>query len=1106
MIKMTGSGDQTTYIYWAFKTSWQDSIALNGCLKTWDAGYNIFGSNDRPAPDKNIIQLKIDSAGIVPGCIARITENFSIARNNFPGDTSAYNYVTDSMVPYAYSIAGYNMLSLDTTIFCKELKCPFLPLADTCVKSFFRLYQGYNPLNISEGITEINGAIYIGGGDNQLDYHPNSGNSFILKLNSDGHILKQRNYLIGDGNFGYLRKGNDSTLILYGEMDSAYYYYSFVAKVDTNLNISWIKILPFGIYPTSPNTFNIVDVKQYSDGSYFALVYEEYGIIYHRTLLIKLNANGGFIWTKSYTFPPPSGGYNQIVGSKLAINGGDVYVLCSNRYNNIAESILLKVDQNNGNVFWCKKFADPDDRLDISDLMSVYNNEIFFSGIVGQYPYKNVILKTDLNGNVIQAISHAIPNSSSTLRYSSTQNTDGTLSLVCDFYPANVYPFINKTGCDIKLDANLAIRYSRERPFAYLRDRDYLVSAADQSLYETGYILSPYQQSSQTNFYLMKYSPDGNLGVCPSDTFVFTVTPVPITVSSVNYIQSDTVFNVRTPFSYATQQHYMAEARQICSSVQGCDTLKIQGQDTICNNIAVFNAYRNSGCNAPVQWDIDQSEAQVIYSDDSIIYLQFLKTGNIKLYATLYSNCMPLKDSLKIYVLSSPPTLNLGPDTILCNNAAIILNAHKGFKTYLWQDGSVDSVFTVTAGGLYFVTVTDSCNNVFADSIIVSPDSYTPFDLGPDTAKCNKDTILLQINSGFNNYLWSPIVNMIFVTPTIVKVFPNNTMYYYVTARKANGCILKDSIKIIVNLSPIINLGADTSICRGDSLKLNAGGGFLNYLWSTGQNTSIIYVKTVGLYYVLATDANNCSSKDSLSILQLFPSPALHLSNDSLICTGQNKIFDAGPGFSSYLWNTGSTRRTISISSIGDYWVRVYDSKGCKNSDTIHIRQQQLPPSRFLLFSDTTLCQYDTISIKANRIFSSYLWSTGSSQPVITTSVPGLYWLQVTDQEGCIGKDTTTIMPKDCYKKIYFPNSFTPNQDGINDIYKPKIFGYLGYYHIIIYNRWGQKVFESFDPNRGWDGDFKVLKQEYGAFVWECSYQFKDEKMQFKQGTFLLLR
>ena len=117
-----------------------------------------------------------------------------------------------------------------------------------------------------------------------------------------------------------------------------------------------------------------------------------------------------------------------------------------------------------------------------------------------------------------------------------------------------------------------------------------------------------------------------------------------------------------------------------------------------------------------------------------------------------------------------------------------------------------------------------------------------------------------------------------------------------------------------------------------------------------------------------------------------------------------------------------------------------------------------------------------------------------------------MYTLQVVDRNGCTGRDTTLVTTKKCPYGIYFPNAFTPNKDGHNDLFKPVITGNPVKYHFSIYNRWGQRVFDTTDPTEGWDGSIANRDQESSAYVWICVYQFGGEKEKSSNGSFILIR
>ena len=324
-------------------------------------------------------------------------------------------------------------------------------------------------------------------------------------------------------------------------------------------------------------------------------------------------------------------------------------------------------------------------------------------------------------------------------------------------------------------------------------------------------------------------------------------------------------------------------------------------------------------------------------------------------------------------------------------------------------------------------------------------------------------------------------------------------------AEKTPGCFAFDTVRVTVFHSPMIKLGADTAICSGDSLLLDAGTGFSQYQWSNGVTVQQVNVKTVGSYSVIGITVEGCRSYDTLAITQLFALPVVSLDKDSTLCAGNIKTLNAGSGYAGYSWNTGSNSQSIIVNDTGQYAVAVIDNNGCKGGDTTFITEMLPAPSGFLE-SDTAICSYENLLLKATASFNQYTWSTGSTASSVVVKQPGIYWLQVKDSNGCTGKDSIIVNSKVCPNKFFMPTGFTPNNDGKNDVIKPILLGDVVKYRFWIYNRWGQLIFEATDLMKGWNGSYKGQPQHSGVYVWVCSYQFKDEEEKIQKGTFVLIR
>jgi gliding motility-associated-like protein len=136
--------------------------------------------------------------------------------------------------------------------------------------------------------------------------------------------------------------------------------------------------------------------------------------------------------------------------------------------------------------------------------------------------------------------------------------------------------------------------------------------------------------------------------------------------------------------------------------------------------------------------------------------------------------------------------------------------------------------------------------------------------------------------------------------------------------------------------------------------------------------------------------------------------------------------------------------------------------------------------------------------------FGHYNWNTGDTTQSISINEAGKFWLQATDPIGCSSHDTIIVRTNNSY--MVFPNAFTPNGDGDNDIFRPGS-NNLAKFHMAIYNRWGQIMFETDDALTGWNGRKADTDCPIGLYVYVASYEFKyQEKTKSARGSFTLIR
>ena len=269
----------------------------------------------------------------------------------------------------------------------------------------------------------------------------------------------------------------------------------------------------------------------------------------------------------------------------------------------------------------------------------------------------------------------------------------------------------------------------------------------------------------------------------------------------------------------------------------------------------------------------------------------------------------------------------------------------------------------------------------------------------------------------------------------------------------ANGC---DSMRTLnLTVKPSVATTVDQDICEGQS--------YLNYSAS-------------GTYVDHFTAVNGCDSSRTLHLTVKVKS---HTSIEQTICDGQS--------------NSGHT-------TAGTYTDIFPAANGC---DSIRVlKLNVLPKPSPDLGSDRELCLGENLTITPG-VFDSYLWQDLSTLDHLTVAKTGIYSVTVTNSCGSTS-DQIVVTNKVC--QTYFPNSFTPNNDGKNDIFRILYEGInLQKYELQIFDRYGKEIFISRNVSEGWDGKYKTVNCNQGVYVWSCSFK-KSGLLTNLKGTVILLR
>jgi len=407
---------------------------------------------------------------------------------------------------------------------------------------------------------------------------------------------------------------------------------------------------------------------------------------------------------------------------------------------------------------------------------------------------------------------------------------------------------------------------------------------------------------------------------------------------------------------------------------------------------------------------------------------------------------------------------------------------------------------------LYIVTLVDlNTGNSVSDTVKVIV--HNPIiDAGINKSICFGDSIMLNssvISGGtLSNYIWNNSIH-----GQSIMVSPPFTTQYIVDAEDNIGCRTKDSLIVTVNPLPIVHVTND-SVCIGEMAILNVTGGS-TYLWSNNQTTASISVSpsVTTIYQVIAYTNYNCKDTAEAAAV-IFPKPSVTITSDTTICSGTSANLTVNGGVD-YYWSISGNTATIQVAPLisTNYNVTVTDTNNCSKDTSVYVTVIPSPVA-------SAYVGQDTICLGMNAVLSAqggtnYLWnngSTSSSQSIIPTATTTYSVVVFNTQNGVECSDTAYITQyaRNC-NMVYFPNAIVPY--GYNTIFKPigEIINAKDYY-LAIYNRWGEKLFETTDPEMGWDGRFMGEFVQPGVYIYYFKMGVRVGEIYEKTGTIAVMR
>ncbi|RME93008.1 MAG: hypothetical protein D6772_16325, partial [Bacteroidetes bacterium] len=440
--------------------------------------------------------------------------------------------------------------------------------------------------------------------------------------------------------------------------------------------------------------------------------------------------------------------------------------------------------------------------------------------------------------------------------------------------------------------------------------------------------------------------------------------------------------------------------------------------------------------------------------------------------------------------------VDIGRDTsLLCAGDELTLDASGVGVAWQWDDGTTTAQRTVNDAGIYSVVVTTVCG-IGRDEVEVFVQQTPPVvELGVDDFRCPGEQETLNADNGLAFYEWQDGTT----NPTLTV---NNTGTYAVTV--TNGCGTVEDAVMLTYVPPLsLGLAREYALCAGDTLTIDVEHPFADYRWADGSTSARRQFTQDGSHAVTVTTL--CETYEAAFDAYFLVDPQLELGEDELLCPRDTLVLDMGIPGSEYRWQDGSTSRALVVRTPGTYRVTV--STAC-NELSGSIRVDYVLPITTNLGRDTFLCPEDPFLLDATtEVEANYRWEDGSSNPRRLIFGPDVYSVTVTSQ---CEKIVDTLAIVECEKcPVYVPNAFSPNLDGVNDDFLPQGACPFQEYELTVFDRWGNQVFASTDPNTGWDGRSRGKLVAQGAYVYFLRYTVVENgisRVAQRSGEVVLLR
>jgi len=466
-------------------------------------------------------------------------------------------------------------------------------------------------------------------------------------------------------------------------------------------------------------------------------------------------------------------------------------------------------------------------------------------------------------------------------------------------------------------------------------------------------------------------------------------------------------------------------------------------------------------------------------------------SGSYSVITNNGTGCTAASLPISVTVLTVPanPVIQVSGPLNFCEGDSVILTSDPALSYHWYPSGETTQSISVSTSGTHYVEISNgnciSVSTPVSINVLASPPVQT-ITVNGSAGICNGDSVMLTASPAAT-YLWSP------GGETTQSLWVSASGTFWVEGFNASGCsAVSAGTTITLYPNPVADIIGDTVGCEGTTENYtvsNVPG--TDYFWSVngaqitgGTGTSSIEVLfndegNVQIQVQVVSQTTGCSATDVMNVSSL-PAPVAYAGPDLNICYGDTTQLYASGG-TTYHWITVAGLSNPEVSDpmafplINTQYIVEVANGSCVDRDTVLIIVNPLPVADAGSDAFINMGEFDTLTGTGGQY---YLWtpSTGLNNAEIASPVAGpdettTYVLTVTDVNGCSAVDEVTVYVTQLNDVINFPNTFTPNGDGFNETWIIEGLEAYPEHKLIVFNRWGNKVFDAQPYLNDWNGD-----------------------------------